>query len=528
MISGLDRQADNMHRAGQAAEVSAPVTDVALWLVRPEERAAWLKAVQSLGLAGEELASGRFRYVHQLWQEFFAARGIRGKFDDLPPGLSPPPLVPIAEVLRGLAVQDPLPGPGVSPWEEAIKIAVQLSPTPAKWIASLMSINLPLAGRAALAVCMRLPGELLADLRRRLVARSRDPAFDLRFRIEAAEALGPLGDPRYREGRGTSNTPYLLPDDNHWVNIEGGEYTLGSHDGDPNEKPVIKVQLEPFYIAWAPVTNAEFACFVEAGGYEDERWWIGESSSLWWRGEWSDIEMMQQWRIELTALREDFDDAVARYYPHVTPSFIESHLREHAAWTKTEAEERLELRFAPQRHRIPGEWHNPRFNQPSQPVVGVSLFEALAYCRWISIQCGRTVRLPVEAEWEAAARGVAADTWPWGNQYPDSSQINADPAHLRRSSPVGVFPNGDATRSSRIADMSGNVWEWTASKYADQHHRSFASTTVDDGMGPRATRGGSWYNRSDLCRASCRRKYLPGNRGYYLGFRVVRYPSQRR
>ena len=53
----------------------------------------------------------------------------------------------------------------------------------------------------------------------------------------------------------------------------------------------------------------------------------------------------------------------------------------------------------------PRHWHNPRFNQPSKPVVGVCWYEARAYLSWLSAQSGLTFRLPSEVEWEAAARG---------------------------------------------------------------------------------------------------------------------------
>ncbi len=525
LIPGLDRQAEDMHRAGRGTEVSMPEDSVALWLVSPPERSAWLRAVQSLGLAEVEL-SGRFRYSHQLWQEFFAARGIRGKFDDLPPGLSPLPLVPMAEVLRGLAVQDPLPGPGVSPWEEAVKMAVQLSSEPARWIAALLPVNLPLAGRAALAVCKHLPGKLLADLQSRLVVRSRDPAFDLRLRIEAAEALGPLGDPRYREGRGPGDVRYLLPDDKHWIDVADGEYTLGSLDGDPDEQPLTQVRLKPFAIAWAPVTNAEFARFVDAGGYEDERWWVGETAGLWWRGEWTNDPEIQAWRERIASLREDFDSAVARLFPRATKAYIEGTLRTYATWTEPEADAALTSSFGARRHRLPGEWDNPRFNHPLQPVVGVSQFEALAYCRWLSSQCGKAVRLPVEAEWEAAARGAEARAWPWGELPAESLQINADPAHLRRTSPVGVFPESDTPGQPGIADLSGNVWEWTASEYADRLDHDRAVTAVENGAGPRAVRGGSWPSGTDYCRATVRNWLRPDYRNFNLGFRVVCCPIQ--
>ena len=118
LVAGLDRQATRMHRASDGTEVSVDEDEVVPWLAERSDRRAWLGAVQALHIAEVEL-SGRFRYTHQLWQEFHAARGLR----DLPltnpaglPDLRAPVPVGLDEAVRALAAQDPLPGPGVSGW----------------------------------------------------------------------------------------------------------------------------------------------------------------------------------------------------------------------------------------------------------------------------------------------------------------------------------------------------------------------------------------------------------------------------
>jgi formylglycine-generating enzyme required for sulfatase activity len=524
LVSGLDRQAEAMHRAGRGVEVSVQEKDVGLWLTHPPQREAWLAAVQAVGLAETEL-SGRFRFAHQVLQEFFAARSLRAGVAELPDGISPPELEPMADVLAGLTVQDPLPGPGVSPWEEVIKLAVQLSKEPETWIGRLADVNLPLAGRAACAVRDRLSASCLDDLRWRLVRRSRDAAVDLRQRIEAAEALGPLGDPRYRSGCGPGGVRYLVPDDAHWFRIPGGRYSLGSDDGDSGKQPIIAVDLQPFSMAWAPVTNAEFACFIEAGGYEDERWWVGDIAMQWWRGELANEGHMTWWRERFAALRKDFDAAVNRFFPNATKAQKED-LRTYAAWTEQEAEDALQRGYGAKRHRSPGEWTNVRFNLPGQPIVGISVFEADAYCRWLSAQCGRPMRLPVEAEWEGAARGQPAHRWPWGSTDPTPAQMNADPAHLRRTSPVGVFPGSDSILLPGLADLAGNVWEWTASTYRDHLDPELVKNAAGDVVFPRAVRGGSWSYGAGYCRAVYRGRLHPVNRNDYLGFRMVCCPIQ--
>ncbi|MET3606094.1 hypothetical protein ABIC99_003929 [Sphaerotilus sulfidivorans] len=290
LVAGLDRQATRMHRASDGTEVSVDEDEVAPWLAAPSDRRAWLGAVQALHIAEVEL-SGRFRYTHQLWQEFHAARGLR----DLPlkhpaglPDLRAPEPVGLDEAVRALAVQDPLPGPGVSAWEESVKLAVQMAArlddggaAVAAWIDHLSGVNLALAGRAALRGMERLKGTpRLEALRAALLARSRDPAVDLRWRIEAGEILGDLGDPRFEERVGPHGR-YLWP--KQWVTVPAGRYVIGSEDGDADEKPLTPVELTEFSMAFAPVTNAEFRCFMEAGGYEDERWWEGETAQRWLR-----------------------------------------------------------------------------------------------------------------------------------------------------------------------------------------------------------------------------------------------------
>ncbi len=156
---------------------------------------------------------------------------------------------------------------------------------------------------------------------------------------------------------------------------------------------------------------------------------------------------------------------------------------------------------------------------PLQPVVGICQFEAQAYARWLQAQSGQPVRLPLEAEWEAAARGHQRRPWPWGEPSPDTWQINADPSHLRRTSPVGVFVQGDSPDG--LTDLAGNVWEWTTSLYTEWHDSRALIEQAPDGLARRVVRGGSWLNPPELCRTSYRYGFSPGIRSDFLGFRLV-------
>jgi hypothetical protein len=148
-------------------------------------------------------------------------------------------------------------------------------------------------------------------------------------------------------------------------------------------------------------------------------------------------------------------------------------------------------------------WRDSRFNGPTQPVVGVCFWEAEACAAWAG------GRLPREEEWEAAARGPEGHAYPWGDDWQDGI-CNTREAGLGATSPVGLFP-GSRQRPLALEDMAGNVFEWCASLY-DEKKR-------DDG--PRVLRGGSWLGSQVNARCANRNWYDPGDRFYYVGFRVV-------
>lgn len=212
--------------------------------------------------------------------------------------------------------------------------------------------------------------------------------------------------------------------------------------------------VREFEIAGSSVTVNQFAAFLNAGGYEHDAWW-GDEGREW--------------------------------------------LREHAeGWGR-------------QRRGRPEAWEQQR-NRPHHPVVGVTCFEAEAYCRWLSAEKGCRVRLPTEDEWERAARGDDRRPYPWGEVF-DPSLANTWESDLRDTVPAASV-SGDISPFG-VMDMAGNVQEWTASPYT-----RFPGEVLPEGP-LRIVRGGSFNDTAYGSRTSYRRAYPPGYYFPFLGFRVA-------
>jgi len=533
-LASLAHAMQSARAEGERSQVRIDYDD-ALDLLDTDEDEAIVAAGAALAVLDEEEAAGELMFVHQLVQEYFAARELaRAPNPDLvrqewrADRASPP----LAQALATLAPADPLPPLPTTGWEETTLLAAAMTDDPPSFVRSLMDANLALAGRCAAQADLRaiLPAALLDDLRQALLARGRDAAADLRDRIACGLALGDLGDPRFTRHKG-AGAEYLLPP---MVDIPGGRYPIG--DDEPYEiygtvteshMPRHTVELAPFAIGRFAVTNAEWACFMAAGGYDDERWWDTDAARAWQRGETTAAGMHASIRFFRDLYRARPEMLQEARAAGVYDDEIYERWQLRLAMSEAELDAHLHELYPGGKIRAPRQWSDERFNRPAQPVVGVCWYEARAYCRWLSHQSGRDLRLPSEAEWEAAARGAEGRRYAWGDGF-DALRCNTLTTHVMRPSPIGVFPEGDTPEG--LCDMTGNSADLTQSGWgqrSDTADFGYPYSAADGREEPdsdvavfRIARGGGWHDNAISARAACRNVFHATESGHYLGLRL--------
>jgi len=159
------------------------------------------------------------------------------------------------------------------------------------------------------------------------------------------------------------------------------------------------------------------------------------------------------------------------------------------------------------------------------PVVLVTVRDALAFCSWRSGKEKKFFRLPTEAEWEKAAGGTDGRRYPWGNEPVDHGGVvraRYNDGILRRTAPVGSFPNGASYY--KVMDMAGNAWEWCID-VIDEHY--YKNAPAQDVGGPLSFsvysvfRGGSHMFPAEALSATCRHSNFFGRPSVGIGFRTV-------
>ncbi|MBN9121563.1 MAG: formylglycine-generating enzyme family protein [Planctomycetes bacterium] len=167
---------------------------------------------------------------------------------------------------------------------------------------------------------------------------------------------------------------------------------------------------------------------------------------------------------------------------------------------------------------------------PEHPVESVSWDDAVAFCRALSERpeersAGRTYRLPIEAEWEYAARAGGTGPFAFGSDFGategnfDAARPHGTSAPAARTTPVSRYP----ATAWGLHDVHGNVWEWCADWYGEAY---YSTLPLRDPPGPpagrfRVLRGGSWKNQAAACRSAYRNALAPHMRDSATGFRVV-------
>jgi len=473
--------------------------------VAPDTLLGYLRDRAGLLVAREE---GVYAFPHRTFQEYLAACHLADRPD-------------FAVELKALACADP------AWWREVCLLGIGkarrggvgqaagvvnvLLPAEPEDVADRCTAHWQLAVLAGLALTeLRLREQaqgrdhyaaLLRRARRWLVQLVEGGHLSARERAEAGDVLGQLGDPRFDPDFFHLPCRYRgQPEPRHgFIEIPPGPFVMGSQKGDEDaweDEFGNPAQLNipyRYWIARYPVTVAQYAAFLAAGGgAEDAPWWT-ETGRAWRRGEW-DSQVTEDW------LKD---------------------------W----------LKQRPRAERAVPMWWHYQESYPNRPVMGVSWFEAAAYCRWLDAQLrayvpgtsevpgtwvipsGYCVRLPTEAEWEKAARAGDARRFPWGDAAWDENRANIE-RKVGHASAVCSFPAG-ATPGG-IHDLSGNVWEWTASLYRPYPYRADDGRNAPEAEGPRVVRGGSWNFSRRLARCAVRSGLAPD---YFfltrLGFRVV-------
>jgi formylglycine-generating enzyme required for sulfatase activity/energy-coupling factor transporter ATP-binding protein EcfA2 len=355
------------------------------------------------------------------------------------------------------------------------------------WLAGdiLLEIGLNRAERS------ELGKDLLPRLQNRLKELLEQSHLTPRERAEAGDTLAKLGDPRpgvtplpSGEGLGVRSMNLLF------CEIPAGKFKMGSNkkndaDAYDDEEPQFEYNIEHnYFMSRYPVTNAQFDLFVNDPGGYVNEKWYTDAGKKW--------------------LKQAKQDKPPK--------------------------------------------SGGGFDLPNHPVVNVTWYEAVAFCKWLtkqmqnddfamaiydpatgSIRMGDNlkssivnrkyeVRLPTEAEWEKAARGEKGLRYPWGDNF-DQERVNCNMI-IGSTSPVGCFSTGQSKYG--LLDMSGNVWEWCATQSTDGY-KSYDKNENNDLEGelPRVLRGGAFSDDERLVRCAFRLRLSPNYRGNYFGFRVV-------
>ncbi|GAK49438.1 hypothetical protein U14_00660 [Candidatus Moduliflexus flocculans] len=288
------------------------------------------------------------------------------------------------------------------------------------------------------------------------------------YYIEARRGNEVVRFPAYIKGRGHRLTvnvkfPSQPPFSNKVALIPAGWFRIGNKDteiahfGFPDESPDVDVYVDEIFFSKYEVTNREFAEFVNAGGYNNEVYWQ---------------RLIEDW----PSLVEQVP-AYGNFYGNDGWKSVRKYIRSDLVDTDNRPAPRLwEVDTPPY-----------EYGQDEHPVFGITMYEADAYCKWLSEQTGRIVRLPTEVEWEKAAKGYEGYVFSYGNEY-DPTRANTENQGTQK---IGSYP----PNSYGLYDMTGNVWEWVTDQYRADTYKEWQDAGKESVRNPRVFNPGKRYDR---------------------------------
>lgn len=274
---------------------------------------------------------------------------------------------------------------------------------------------------------------------------------------EAGSSYAQIPEPDEQAKTGTAQASLiskvydLLPAPFEWISIRSGIVTLITQNSSTGRfskgrEDQNSHNIPNFAISKYPITNLQFAKFIEANGYDTEEWW--------------------------------------------TPD----------GWQQKTAHGWKQPQF----------WEDRKWNKADCPVVGVSWYEAAAFCLWLSEASGESILMPSEKQWQRAAQGDDDRLYPWGNDF-DETCCNYNTSS---TTPVTEYESTGASPFG-VVDMSGNVWEWCLTAHP-------AGGEALTGSDARVLKGGAWWgNLSYKLRVVNRNWADPAERDAIIGFRIT-------
>jgi len=305
-----------------------------------------------------------------------------------------------------------------------------------------------------------------------------DKSIPYRLRFEIGNVLGRLGDDR--PGVGLKKIAGRNYPDIKWIRIPGGTSEFGSPEGHIN-----KVHLEnigEYLISMYPITNEQFGLFL-AHGYSRKEYWTSEG--------WAWVNGQDQ----------------IYFKSEISGRYTDERKKQYEIWLHSRG---LEKR------KEPFWWQDYPWNIANRPVVGITWYEAVAYCNWLNMECRKQligvlsdneivdaqICLPTLEEWEKAARGPKCTKYPWGSVL-DYKRVrgNFDICDLNETSAVGIFFEGKSGYG--LYDVAGNVYEWISTGVVQIDTDKWERRPEDlEGKYERLVKGGSWNMEYERAKAA--------------------------